>query len=174
MAYYVQLNSDNLVVGESDGGATKPNSAAYLDVTRRNDGPWLGKIYDKATDTFIDPKTLDVRPIATVLIYDPADKNKTLKTQWLINEQIGIDVTVSDGQGNIVTAFNGTFGIPVMRFDPVRNQFSGPVRRLKLDFINGLATRLFAGFAESGDYGIDDRVSTLAKVVSPLIVTVLE
>jgi hypothetical protein len=61
-----------------------------------------------------------------------------------------------------------------MRYDPVLKLFTGPPRRLKLDFVSGIATRDFAGFAESGDYGIDERVSVVAKVALPLIISVLE
>ena len=30
-------------------------AASHVDVTARNDGPFLGRIYDSTTDTFSDP-----------------------------------------------------------------------------------------------------------------------
>lgn len=174
MGIYVQLDADGNVVSvvESD---KKVQGANIIDVsTVAVVGGFEGKKYDSNTGTFIDAKAADVRPLAEVLLYVPGDKDKTLKTTWMTGEPIAIEVSIKDAQGQIVTAFNGSFGIPILGFDPLQQRFGAPVRCLKLDFVDGVATRDFAGFAQSGFYGVDSRVSTMAKVAQPLIVTVWE
>ncbi len=175
MRHYIQLK-DNIGVSEMFAERI-PTSETVIDVTGRVDGPpWLGKLYDRERDLFVDPPpVIDPRPIAEVVLYEPADLTKTLKLNWQINEEIGIDVTIKDGQGRVITDFNGSFGIPIRAYDPFSRTFvAGGVRRLGLEFIAGIATRTFRGFSESGDYGVDERVSDLARVAEPLILSVTE
>jgi hypothetical protein len=174
MRHYIQLK-DNLGVSEMEAERI-PTSDTIIDVTGRVDGPWLGRLYDRERDLFIDkPPLVDPRPVAEVVLYDPRDLAKTLKLSWQINEEIGIDVAIKDGQGRVVTDFNGSFGIPIRPYDPNSRTFvPGGVRRLGLEFIAGIATRTFRGFSESGDYGVDERVSDLARVLEPLIISVTE
>ena len=178
---YAQLDNNNVVVGilESSsvpgaGGSLPPN---MKDVTGR--GVLMGQIYDSQADTFSDPPDPKAArlllPIAAVKVYDPADQSMTLKTRFMVGDPIGIEVTVKDGQGNTVTQFVGTFDIPIMRWDYVKQAFAGVERRLALTFVAGVAQRTLAnGFAQSGDYGVDDNISPYARVLQPFIVTVAE
>lgn len=58
---FVTINASNAVVSElrSDrppgSDPTAPLPANIVEVTNRNDGPWLGKIYNKAGNTFTAP-----------------------------------------------------------------------------------------------------------------------
>ena len=53
----IELDSDSCCCHEfSYYGHSEPTMAAsHMDVTARNDGPFLGKIYDRTSDTFSDP-----------------------------------------------------------------------------------------------------------------------
>ncbi len=170
---FIQLDSDGIVVAELQS-AVAPKGVNIIEVTDRMDGPFGGLKYDKATDSFIDPKPPDVRPLAYVLVYDPNDKNKALKTSWRVGETMGLDVTIKDQDDNILTAFAGDFGIPILSFDPWLDRFTGTARILALTFVDGVATRTDLVFSASGEYGVDDKVSALARVASPVKVRVLE
>lgn len=171
MKRFVQLDANNNVVAELESGRP-PIGANIVEVTTRIGETFAGKTYDRATDTFTAP--VDPRPLADVLLYDPADATKTMKLEWMVKEPIQIEVTLKDANGKTVTGLSGTFGIPIMRYDAVMQRFAGVVRRLKFDLVAGVASRTFDGFTESGDYGIDDRVSPIARIAAPLIITVME
>ncbi len=53
----IELDSNNACIHEFEYfGATAPVLAeSHMDVTDRTDGPFLGKVYEQATDTFSDP-----------------------------------------------------------------------------------------------------------------------
>ena len=52
----IELRSNRCIHEFEYFGATAPVLAAsHMDVTSRTDGPFLGKVYDQATDTFSDP-----------------------------------------------------------------------------------------------------------------------
>lgn len=173
MRRYIQLR-DGQAVAELET-EERIVREGFVDVTARVDGPWLGKIYDAEADTFTAPPApVDARPFAHILLYDPTASPRAMKTTFMVAEQIGIDVTIKDAQGNTIRDFSGQFGIPIMPWNPVTLSFEGPVRRLGLNFVNGFASRTFSGFDSSGDYGVDDRVSNLARVAEPIIVTVIE
>ena len=54
---YIQIESDVRVGSEFEyRGQLEPQAGLELmDVTDRQDGPFIGKIYDAQTDTFSDP-----------------------------------------------------------------------------------------------------------------------
>jgi hypothetical protein len=139
----------------------------------------LGRAFDPANERW-DATANDVVPLrppvpsAVVVTYDPVVGPGTPKTVFQVGDEIGIRVEIQNGQQQIVTTFNGQFPIPVMHYDPVLGRFTGTVRRLLLNFVNGVALRTFTGFTASGDYGVDDRVSQLARVPAPYIITVVE
>lgn len=176
--HFLQLDGNNRVVAELHSsrvpGAGPDIPANFVEATNRNDGPWRGKIYNAGTDTFAPP--VDPRPLAEVNTFDPTDEEETTKLEFDINEDIGISVTVKHPvTQQVVTAFNGQFAIPIMEYDPVQSMFTRTVKRLKLEFVNGVASRTISGgFDKSGDYGVDERVSNLAKVVNPVRITVAE
>lgn len=176
MRTYVRLNKQSIVDSEMQSEGWKGDLPAdMMDVTGRVDGPWVGKFYDARTDTFTEPvKPPDVRPIAHILLYYPGDSPRVHRTVFQVNEQIGIDVTIKDEAGNILTDFAGDYAIPIMTWNPVLGKFEGPVRRLGLSFRGGFASREFNGFETSGDYGVDEWASSLARVSEPIIVTVIE
>ena len=54
----IELDSNNACFHEFEySSETKAPvlAASHMDVTSRTDGPFLGKVYDQATDTFSDP-----------------------------------------------------------------------------------------------------------------------
>ena len=53
----IQFDAEGLCVHEFEymGQSEPVLAASHMDVTARNDGPFLGKIYDREADTFSDP-----------------------------------------------------------------------------------------------------------------------
>src|SRR5204863_3512237 len=111
-------------------------------------------------------------PLALVETFNP-DSNAP-GTVFDKGAAIGIRVTIQDGAGHTVDSFSGEFAIPVMRYDAAFRQFTGTVKRLKLTFKGGIAERIFDGFTDSGDFGVDSRVSDLARIPEPYIITGVE
>ena len=54
---YAQINSEGRCFHEFEymGEKAPAAGAELMDVTARGDGPFIGKIYDEASDTFSDP-----------------------------------------------------------------------------------------------------------------------
>jgi hypothetical protein len=145
------------------------------DVYKQLPGRGLTYVHQITLDAWASaPSTKDTRPLAIVKTYAAADALKTEKKQFNVNEAIGVDAQIKDAAGNIVTSFNGEFAIPIMKYDPVQKQFIETVKRLKLTFTNGVASRTFTGFDASGDYGVDSSVSDLARIPQPYIITIVE
>ena len=55
---FIQIDAKGRCYHEVEylGEATPQAPAGLMDVTARTDGPWLGKVYDKARDTFAWPE----------------------------------------------------------------------------------------------------------------------
>ncbi|MCY4584890.1 MAG: hypothetical protein OXB98_02515 [Bryobacterales bacterium] len=55
---YIQLDAEGICFHELEYAGQKPprTGPELMDVTSRTDGPWLGKIYDRAADAFAWPE----------------------------------------------------------------------------------------------------------------------
>jgi hypothetical protein len=188
MRHYIQFNRETGKVdgelfsgGIPGGGLTVPDN--MVDVSGRVDGPWMGKIYDKRTDTFsLPPDPTLLLPIAVLSLYlaaDPlnnlaGDPSKTPRSIFGMDEPVGVDVEIQDAEGKRVKEFTGVFNVPIMKYDPVSLKFTETIKRLKFEFMEGFASRTIDSFPSSGDFGIDQSVTSLARILSPVIITVWE
>lgn len=111
--------------------------------------------------------SLEVKP------YLFGDAMKTPKTTFDVGQTLAIDFRVLNAAGNVVNGFSQTVNLPVFKYDPITNAFTGTARRLKVVFANGLATKSIGPLSASGDFGFDQRVTALATVPT-IIIQVVE
>ena len=75
---FVKLDTDNRVVGYLEYKDVRGGwNPGLLDVTARSDGPWLGKVYDQASDTFSCPPTA-----ALEASEESIERGGTVKLAW--------------------------------------------------------------------------------------------
>lgn len=52
MRRYIEIDADGICYHEFEHHGPEPPGGAVMDVTARQDGPWLGKKYDKTANSF--------------------------------------------------------------------------------------------------------------------------
>ncbi len=109
---YVQLDANGLCFHEIEyAGAQAPVVGADLmDVTDRTDGPWLGKVYDVATDTFAWPE-----PTASLAVSASSiERGGTVTLRWEtshavsaeIDQGVGVLTPVAGGEIEVLSMSN--------------------------------------------------------------------
>jgi hypothetical protein len=99
MRTFVRLNQNNLVVAQMQSndlpGSTGQLPADCLEVTGRNDGPWLGKIWNPGSQTFTDP------PITKEMLKGIADSKFQ---NWFMARETLAGATAHNEAAGVITA----------------------------------------------------------------------
>ena len=92
---YIQLDAAGICSHEFErlGEAPKSVPAGLSDVTSRTDGPWLGKQYDLATDTFSWPEPTAALTASAASI----DLGGKVTLSWATEHAVSANISVADG-----------------------------------------------------------------------------
>jgi hypothetical protein len=119
--------------------------------------------WDPETETVINRWA--AKPVAVIRTFDP-DTPAIDQTEFEIGEPIGIEVTL-DGMDD------GAVTVSILKRDPMVGNAVETAARIKLEVSGGVASRELTGFADSGAYGVDQRISDSVRV-TPYWIDVVE
>lgn len=99
MRTFIKFNAQNIVVAQMESetipGATGQLPADCLEVTGRNDGPWIGKVWNSGSQTFSDP------PITKEMLKGIADAKFN---NWFQARETLAGATAHNEAGGVITA----------------------------------------------------------------------
>lgn len=88
----VKIEKGRVVALWSDTGWSQA-PPGWVDVTARTDGPWLGKLYDRAADTFAWPE-----PTAALAASEAAiDQGGKVRLSWETEHAVSAEIAVTGG-----------------------------------------------------------------------------
>ena len=148
MPHFIKVGPNGEYAGEVFTSGNETTLAAvesdqyYLAGAGRTDGPWEGKVYDKAGNTWAKP--VDLRPVAAIIVYttDVATPIDEANVSQVVNFQVTIPGV---GDERIV--------IPVDRLNAQNEIQESGVTWLALQFASDVATGSVT-FSRSGRYGV--------------------
>ena len=90
---YIQLDADEICYHELEymGGEEPRPPADLIDVTSRTDGPWLGKVYDRAADTFAWPEPTAALTASASSI----DSGGTVTLSWETRHAVSAEISAA-------------------------------------------------------------------------------